>query len=97
MVISSRTPEGLPHRCSVCRQDCSIEPSIYPRQDATCPNCGSLLVLDEDEIQPWSLEDMLMRRQIEPEEGVVHLSLNEITDSAEIALLERGFEMIDAK
>ena len=42
MTISSRTPEGLPNRCPICRADVIIEPSAI-FGDATCPNCGSLL------------------------------------------------------
>jgi len=43
MVISSRTPEGDPHRCSVCGKDTRTEPSTVPARDAPCPHCGSLL------------------------------------------------------
>jgi acyl carrier protein len=42
MTISSRTPEGLPHRCPLCGQESSLEPS-FPGGDSTCPNCGHLL------------------------------------------------------
>lgn len=42
MLPSSRTPEGMPNRCPVCRHDVVIEPSLPPG-DATCPYCGCLL------------------------------------------------------
>src|SRR6516165_2349922 len=42
MVISSRTPEGLPNHCPVCGSDLRIEPSD-PAGDAPCPQCGHLL------------------------------------------------------
>ena len=42
MRISSRTPEGVPNRCPVCRGDIRIEPSL-PFGDAPCPKCGCLL------------------------------------------------------
>ncbi len=42
MVISSRTPEGTPNYCPICRKSICLEPSI-PFGDAPCPNCGSLL------------------------------------------------------
>jgi anti-sigma B factor antagonist len=42
MVISSRTPEGQPNHCPVCRSDLRIEPSD-PTGDALCPRCGHLL------------------------------------------------------
>lgn len=40
--ISSRTPEGEPNRCPVCRADVCLEPS-RPAGDAPCPHCGTLL------------------------------------------------------
>jgi hypothetical protein len=42
MVISSRTPEGLPNCCPVCHSEIRIEPS-NPAGDAPCPRCGHLL------------------------------------------------------
>ena len=41
-VISSRTPEGEPFRCSTCGAIDRIEPS-RPPGDAPCPSCGQLL------------------------------------------------------
>lgn len=41
MIISSRTPEGLPNRCSICGGDFDLEPSATG--DAPCPQCGYLL------------------------------------------------------
>src|SRR5262245_24857338 len=45
MSISSRTPEGTPHRCPVCGANVRIEPS-HPGNDAPCPQCGNLLLFD---------------------------------------------------
>jgi len=42
MTISSRTPEGRPNRCPVCRRRLRISPS-WPTADAPCPRCGSLV------------------------------------------------------
>jgi acyl carrier protein len=42
MNISSRTPEGVPNHCPICKHSIQIEPSM-PFGDAPCPNCGSLL------------------------------------------------------
>jgi acyl carrier protein len=42
MIISSRTPEGLPSRCTLCGAENNIEFSD-PGDDAPCPNCGQLL------------------------------------------------------
>ena len=56
--ISSRTPEGLPHRCAVCGKACVLEPSL-PGGDSCCPWCGHLL---------WWFRDHLPRRAgISPE------------------------------
>lgn len=42
VVVSSRTPEGVPHRCPVCGNEAAVEPS-YPGGDSCCPSCGQLL------------------------------------------------------
>jgi signal recognition particle GTPase len=42
MTISSRTPEGHPNRCPVCRRRLRLLPS-WPSADAACPHCGSLV------------------------------------------------------
>ena len=42
MVVSSRTPEGYPHRCPICGQTAYVEPSS-PGGDSCCPRCGELL------------------------------------------------------
>jgi len=42
MTISSRTPEGQPNRCPVCRRRLRLSPS-WPSADAPCPHCGSLV------------------------------------------------------
>lgn len=40
-MISSRTPEGPPNRCTICGHQFKLAPSIDTR-DAPCPVCGSL-------------------------------------------------------
>jgi acyl carrier protein len=42
MIVSSRTPGGMPNRCPVCEKEICIEPST-PTGDAPCPHCGCLL------------------------------------------------------
>lgn len=49
VTISSRTPEGLPHRCPVCGQAARLDPS-YPVDDSCCPHCGHLLFWLRDQI-----------------------------------------------
>ena len=46
MELSSRTPEGDPHRCIVCGNSARIDPS-RPSGDAPCPSCGALLWFDQ--------------------------------------------------
>jgi acyl carrier protein len=41
-IVSSRTPEGEPNSCPVCRSRIVIEAS-RPSGDAPCPKCGTLL------------------------------------------------------
>jgi acyl carrier protein len=47
MTISSRTPEGTPHRCPVCGHGLRVEPSLF-FGDAPCPRCGGLRQLSTD-------------------------------------------------
>src|SRR5262245_22211499 len=47
MIISSRTPEGDPNRCPICRHRCRLESSCIGR-DAPCPHCGHLLFFPEE-------------------------------------------------
>jgi acyl carrier protein len=51
MTISSRTPEGLPHRCPICGKMSAVEPT-YSTGDSCCPTCGQLL---------WWFQDRLGR------------------------------------
>jgi acyl carrier protein len=59
MTISSRTPEGEPHRCPVCDASVRIEPSL-PSGDAPCPNCGILLwfVADDERLRLYDATAM---------------------------------------
>jgi anti-anti-sigma factor len=49
MTISSSTPEGQPHHCSVCGSDLEINPSLPPN-DTPCPRCGHLLWFTWEEL-----------------------------------------------
>ncbi len=49
MTISSRTPEGTPHRCPICGEVANLEPS-YPGGDSVCPACGHLLWQFRDKV-----------------------------------------------
>jgi acyl carrier protein len=49
MTISSRTPEGEPHRCAICGSLVVTEPS-EPLADSVCPRCGALLIKVGEEL-----------------------------------------------
>ena len=42
MSVSSRTPEGSPHKCPLCGAISNLEPA-FPGGDAVCPACGQLV------------------------------------------------------
>jgi acyl carrier protein len=66
MVASSRTPEGTPNHCPVCKQPIRIEPSL-PFGDAPCPNCGCLLwfVMSASSARYFRAEDAeLVRKRL---------------------------------
>ena len=42
MTVSSRTPEGLPSKCTLCGAHANVDFS-EPASDAPCPSCGHLL------------------------------------------------------
>jgi acyl carrier protein len=49
MTISSRTPEGQPHRCPICGKAAALD-SSFPDGDSICPTCGHLLWWFRDRI-----------------------------------------------
>lgn len=65
MRISSRTPEGEPNHCPICRSEIVIEPS-QPFGDAPCPSCGHLLwFIGVGEQYHWfDLESDELREQV---------------------------------
>ena len=73
MTISSRTPEGVPHRCSVCGKVAALEPS-YPGGDSVCPNCGQLLWWFRDRLGPHvELQTRLLDDSLDVVELVMEL------------------------
>src|SRR5262245_17102642 len=66
MIVSSRTPEGSPHRCPVCGKSVCVDPS-NPAGDAPCPNCGHLL--------RWLRRKLSERLGVEPEDVQLRASL----------------------
>ena len=60
MVVSSRTPEGMPSNCPRCGAKNNVEFS-EPCDDAPCPNCGHLLWASAQLVQSLTkrFEDVL--------------------------------------
>lgn len=85
MTISSRTPEGQPLRCDVCRAMAVVETSL-DSGDATCPACGQLL---------WRVRNRLAAELNLPEDDIT-LSVqlqNELgADSLDIVELMMALE-----
>lgn len=96
MTVSSRTPEGLPSHCVLCGKDFQLEFS-NPRNDATCPNCGHLIILSADVFN--RLESILGRRQgaltdkIRPSQDLSSVG-NDSLETVEFVMeLEEEFEL----
>jgi acyl carrier protein len=68
MEISSRTPEGVPHRCPICGKVSAVDPS-FPEGDSCCPSCGHLL---------WWFRDRLSNH---PDFAIEQISLASLFDS----------------
>ena len=84
MTISSRTPEGIPHECPVCRKVSCVEPS-YPGGDACCPSCGHLL---------WWFRDRISRRTgVAPERISLSSSFTEDIGADSLDVVELIMEL----
>ena len=60
---SSRTPEGIPHRCGVCGTSFQLNTSLTG--DACCPNCNALVwPVGEDGGAPQSVTSQVSRSRI---------------------------------
>ena len=83
MAISSRTPEGIPHRCPVCGKIAAVEPS-YPGGDSCCPSCGRLL---------WWFRDRLSREAgVASERITLSSSFTEDLGTDSLAMVELVME-----
>jgi anti-anti-sigma regulatory factor len=49
MIISSKTIDGRPHRCHLCKSDVSVL-HLQADGDTPCPNCGEVQAFGEDMI-----------------------------------------------
>jgi acyl carrier protein len=72
MSISTRTPEGDPYRCPICRELAVLETS--DAGDNLCPACGHLL---------WRIRDQVASRLNVP---IDELSLHELLELYEDSL-----------
>jgi hypothetical protein len=64
MIALSRTPEGTPNPCPVCKKTLEIEPSM-PFGDAPCPHCGCLLwfIAAESDVRFYRYEQSAALRE----------------------------------
>src|SRR5258706_15716900 len=84
MAISSRSPEGIPHRCPVCGRVAAVEPS-YPGGDSCCPSCGQLL---------WRFRDHFSRYAgVAPERITLSSSLIESSGADSLDVVELIMEL----
>jgi len=93
VTISSRTPEGLPFRCSICGEAAAIEAS-YPNGDACCPACGQLLWWFRDRYP--SIDDDIERLNLDINLGsldLVELVL-ELEEEFDISISDAEAEQI---
>lgn len=105
MTISSRTPEGTPHRCPVCGHGLRVEASLF-FGDAPCPRCGTLLWFiqlgDDPRFFDWAETVELRERLIEavaaylgmkPEKLHAEPELLEKMELDSVDLMEIGLEV----
>jgi hypothetical protein len=87
MKISSRTPEGTPNHCAVCKKPIHIDPSL-PFGDAPCPNCGCLLwfisIGDEIRFYPFEESTSLRERAIRLMADTLGVDENEVRSNPNI-------------
>jgi len=88
MVISSRTPEGVPNHCPVCGNDLRIEPS-RPTLDAPCPHCGHLLWFVESKplavrLQMIDYLFLVLEAKFGPLEPATRVAIESVTDPARL-------------
>ena len=87
MTISSRTPEGVPHRCSVCGEVAALSPS-FPGGDACCPACGHLLWWFRDRLSAAAIVDAITLQSSLEELGLDSLDTVEL-----VIALEEEFDV----
>ena len=84
MTISSRTVEGIPHRCPICGKVSSVEPSC-PGGDSCCPSCYQWL--------RWFREHLSRITGIAPERITLSSSFTEDIRTDSLDLVELVMEL----
>jgi acyl carrier protein len=84
VTISSRTPEGIPHRCPICGEATAIEPSITSG-DSCCPACGHLL---------WWFRDRLGDSSLDLHAALAHAGAESLDIVELVVELEEEFDII---
>jgi acyl carrier protein len=96
LTVSSRTPEGLPARCPICRNSFLIEPSV-PAGDAPCPSCGHLLWWFHDRFTQFAgpvTPDTRFREDLKAESLEVVELIMELEESTGIHIPDQDYERI---
>ena len=103
MIISSKTTDGRPHRCHVCKSDVSVL-HLQDDGDTPCPNCGEIQAFGEDmittgrEIDPAGIESLLKIDDAEfPRKLLLDFSRVNTINSATIANLVKLQKGQDAR
>ena len=81
MSVSSRTPEGDPHRCAICGELAVTERS-EPLGDSVCPRCGVLFLPFQT---TFSQQLGIDRRRITPETTLKELGADSL-DTVELVM-----------
>lgn len=96
MIVSSRTPEGLPSRCTLCGAESNLEFSD-PAGDAPCPNCGHLLWLSATLLSSFQtrLADALgaSTERITPDTTLAELGADSLDSVEMIMALEEELDL----
>ena len=89
MTVSSRTPEGDPHRCAICGGVVVTE-SSEPLGDSVCPRCGTLFLPFQ---KVFSEQLGIDRYRITPETSLKELGADSL-DTVELVMeLEEEFDI----
>jgi len=94
-IVSSRTPEGRPNRCPICKATVYLEPS-QPLGDAPCPACGSLLfyVVSDKDSRLYDARSVSAEQRAVLQAGLGDRRID-LTDLIEALSNSHGMEQVD--